>query len=158
VNFELAGPIGLGPMALGLVYFVFAPSVFTTPLAALAVARYGIRAIFVGAFAVALLATPLLLAGSLSPVLAGLCLVAAGTFFAQAAATGHVGRLAMSQKAAASGIYLASYYLGGLAGSFVLGIAYAYWGWPAAVSGIALSLALAMALSLYASRANPPQD
>ena len=41
-------------------------------------------------------------------------LIAVGTFFAQAVATGFVGRAAQIDKGAASGIYLASYYLGGL--------------------------------------------
>ena len=34
MNFVLArAPLALSPMALGLVYFVFAPSMITTPLA-----------------------------------------------------------------------------------------------------------------------------
>ena len=56
--------------------------------------------------------------------------------------------LTASDRAAASGIYLASYYLGGLCGSLVLGMVYAHWGWPAAVLGIAISLVAAGALSL----------
>ena len=48
-------------------------------------------------------------------------LVAVGTFFAQALATGFVSRAAKSNRAAASGIYLASYFAGGLIGSAVLG-------------------------------------
>ena len=62
----------------------------------------------------------LLLATSLPAVLAGMALVAIGTFLAQAIATGHVSRRRPRQ-AAASGIYLASYSAGGLVGSFVLG-------------------------------------
>ena len=48
-------------------------------------------------------------------------LVGVGTFFAQAVATGHVGRIANGDKAAASGLYLSSYYCGGLAGAAVIG-------------------------------------
>ena len=48
-------------------------------------------------------------------------LVGIGTFFAQAVATGHVGRIAEGDKAAASGLYLSSYYCGGLAGAAVIG-------------------------------------
>ena len=62
-------------------------------------------------------------------MLAGLALVAVGTFLAQAIATGHVGRTATRDKAAASGIYLASYYAGGLVGSFVLGQVFDRLGW-----------------------------
>ena len=40
-------------------------------------------------------------------------LVGVGTFFAQAAATGFVGRAATADRASASGIYLACYFLVG---------------------------------------------
>ena len=70
-----------------------------------------------GALGVALVGLPLLLAPHLPAVLAGLTLVGAGTFFAQAAATGFVGRAATSDPGAASGLYLASYFCGGLAGA-----------------------------------------
>ena len=51
-------------------------------------------------------------------------MVAAGTFLAQAIATGLVGRIATHDRAAASGMYLAAYFAGGLVGSAVLGQAY----------------------------------
>jgi predicted MFS family arabinose efflux permease len=42
VNFQLAAPpLALSPMALGLVYFVFLPSLLTTPLAGLVAGRLG---------------------------------------------------------------------------------------------------------------------
>jgi hypothetical protein len=44
VNFVLVRePLAIGPMALGFVYFVFLPSILTTPLAGRAVARRGAR-------------------------------------------------------------------------------------------------------------------
>ena len=55
---------------------------------------------------------------------AGLVLVGVGTFFAQATATGFVGRAATGDRGSASGMYLASYFAGGLAGSAVLGRAF----------------------------------
>jgi predicted MFS family arabinose efflux permease len=144
VNFVLArAPIALSPMSLGFVYFVFLPSVFTTPLAGRAVTAIGTRPTFWASFAVAVAGLPLLLIADLSAVLAGLVLVAAGTFFAQAAATGFVSRTATTERGAASGIYLASYYLGGLAGSAVLGVVFDMFGWTetVVVLGIALTLA-----------------
>ncbi|MFZ1431611.1 MAG: hypothetical protein WAS21_33230, partial [Geminicoccaceae bacterium] len=44
---------------------------------------------------------------------------------------------------AASGIYLACYFFGGLVGTAVLGQLYDRLGWAACVAGIAASLALA---------------
>ena len=148
VNFVLARtPIALSPMSLGFVYFVFLPSVFTTPLAGRAAAAIGTRPTFWASFAVAAAGLPLLLIADLTAVLAGLVLIAAGTFFAQAAATGFVSRTATTERGAASGIYLASYYLGGLAGSAVLGVVFDMFGWTEAVVVLGIALALAALLT-----------
>jgi len=136
VNFVLVrAPLGLSMMALGFVYFVFAPSILTTPLAGRAVARFGTRATLWASLAVAGLGLPLLLAPDLSAVVTGLALVGIGTFFAQAVATGFAG--------SASGLYLAAYFLGGLAGAALLGQLYDRFGWAACVGGIALALTAA---------------
>jgi len=71
-----------------------------------------------------------------------------GTFFAQAVATGHVGRIARGEKAAASGLYLSSYYCGGLAGAAVIGLLFDGYGWRAAVEGVFGALTLAAVLGL----------
>ena len=55
------------------------------------------------------------------PCSLGLALVGVGTFFAQATATGFVGRAATADRGSASGIYLACYFFGGLVGTAVLG-------------------------------------
>ena len=75
-------------------------------------------------------------------------LVAVGTFFAQATATGFVGRAATSDRGSASGIYLACYFCGGLVGTAVLGQIFDRFGWPACVAGIALALGVAALLAL----------
>ncbi len=148
VNFVLASPpFGVHQMQLGLVYFVFVPSMLTTPLAGIAAVRFGTRRSCLGGLGLALIGLPLLLAPSLSLVLTGLCLIGAGTFFAQAVATGFVGRAAAGDRGAAGGLYLASYFLGGLAGSFVLGQLFGAWGWVACVSGIALSVGAGLILA-----------
>jgi predicted MFS family arabinose efflux permease len=95
---------------------------------------------------VALLGLLLLLVPSLFSVIVGMTLVGIGTFFAQAVATGHVGRIAKGHKAAASGLYLSSYYCGGLAGAAVIGILFDAYGWAAAVSGVFIALSLAAVL------------
>jgi predicted MFS family arabinose efflux permease len=128
-------------MKLGTVYFVFLPSMITTPFAGRIAARIGARPVFWGAIAVAAAGLPLLVLGRLVPALAGLVLVGVGTFFAQAAATGYVGRIAGADRATAGGLYLASYYLGGLAGAAVLGQIFDRYGWEACVAGVALALA-----------------
>ncbi len=150
VNFVLARPpLAVGQMSLGFVYFVFLPSMFTTPLAGRAAVRFGTRPAIWTALAVAALGLPLLIVPSLVAVLAGMVLVGVGTFFAQAAATGFVGRAATADRAAASGLYLASYYLGGLAGAAILGQIFDRHGWAACVAGIGISLAAAAWLALH---------
>jgi YNFM family putative membrane transporter len=148
VNFVLAAPpLSLTSMALGLVYFVFLPAMVTTPLAGRVASRLGPRPTFFASLALALAGLPLLLAGAIAPVIGGMVLVGVGTFFAQATATGFVGRAARTDRAAASGIYLASYYLGGLAGAAVIGQVYDRFGWPPAVGVVGGSLMAAAGLA-----------
>jgi len=148
VNFVLVrDPFTVGAMALGFVYFVFLPSILTTPAAGLTVRRLGTRPTFWLASAIALAGLPLLLWPTLPAVLLGLVLVGVGTFLAQATTTGFVGLAATADRGSASGIYLASYFLGGLVGSAVLGQVFDRFGWHACVAGIALALFLAAVLA-----------
>ena len=130
-------------MMLGVVYFVFLPSIVTTPLAGQVVARFGTRPTLWASFARRRSpACRCCSARSFSALLLGLALVAIGTFFAQATATGFVGRAATTDRGSASGLYLASYFLGGLVGSAVLGQVFDRLGWTACVIGIGVSLAV----------------
>lgn len=148
VNFVLARePIALSAMGLGFVYFVFLPSLFTTPLAGRAIARFGLQRSFRVSLAVAGVGLPLLLVPHLATVILGLACVGVGTFFAQATATGFVGRAASNDPGSASGMYLASYFFGGLVGAAVVGQLFQHVGWPAAVAAVGVALALAAWLS-----------
>lgn len=149
VNLVLvAPPLSLGMMQLGIVYFVFAPSIATTLAAGLLARRAGPVGALWLSLALALGGLPLLVLPHLPAVLAGLVLVAIGTFAAQAVATGVIGRVATGERGAASGLYLAFYFAGGLAGSAVLGQIFERFGWGACVAGIGLALALAAVLAL----------
>jgi MFS family permease len=140
--------LSLGMMQLGFVYFVFLPSIFTTVLAGAFVTGFGTRPTLWASLAVAALGLPLLLLPNLVAVLTGMVLVGVGTFFAQATTTGFVGRAATSNRGAASGIYLASYFFGGLVGSAVLGQLFDRLGWYACIAGVAASPAVAALLAL----------
>jgi YNFM family putative membrane transporter len=153
VNFVLVRPpLSLGMMDLGLVYFVFLPSVVTTLLAGKVATRLGTRPTIWGSLAVAGLGLPLLLAPHLSEVITGMVLVGVGTFFAQAAATGFVGQAATDSRGIASGIYLACYFCGGLVGTAVLGRLFDGFGWQACVAGVGAALAAAALLTLGLKR------
>jgi MFS transporter, YNFM family, putative membrane transport protein len=158
VNFRLVSPaLGVTPMGLGLVYLVFLPSLVTTPLAAQLARLAGPSRGIAWTLAAAIAGLMLCLGSNLVMVLAGLALIAAGTFAAQAIATGHVSRSAHSDaRSAASGIYLSSYYAGGLAGSILIGQIYEHFGWGASVFAMsaALGLAIGAALQLNSATGN----
>jgi MFS transporter, YNFM family, putative membrane transport protein len=156
VNFVLVRePLALSPMALGLVYFVFLPSIVTTPLAGRAAHRFGTRPTLWASLAVAGLGLPLLLVPQLAAFMLGLALIGVGTFFAQATATGFISRAATSDRGGASGIYLACYFFGGIVGSAVLGQLFDRFGWPACVAGIGVTLVLAGLLTLQLRKRRP---
>ena len=76
VNFVLVRqPFALGMMELGFVYFVFLPSVISTPFAGRLALRYGSRITCAGALAFAVLGMPLMLLPSLPAVLIGMVLL-----------------------------------------------------------------------------------
>lgn len=153
VNFVLVRPpLSLGMMDLGLVYFVFLPSVVTTLLAGKVASRLGTRPTIWGSLAVAGLGLPLMLAPNLGEVLTGMVLVGVGTFFAQAAATGFVGQTATDNRGIASGTYLACYFCGGLVGTAVLGRLFDNFGWHACVAGVGAALAVAAVLTFSLTR------
>jgi len=144
VNFVLVrAPLSLDRMQLGFVYFVFLPSIITTLMAGAAVQRFGTRPALWGGLALAGTGLPLLLLSYLPAVIGGMVMVGVGTFFAQAVATGFVGRAAMGNRGVASGFYLACYFFGGLVGSTVLGQLFDRFGWNVCVAGIAGSMIVA---------------
>jgi predicted MFS family arabinose efflux permease len=156
VNFVLVrAPISVSPMALGFVYLVFLPAIFTTPVAGRIATRLGARISFWGSLATAGAGLPLLLIPHLAPVMVGLALIGVGTFFAQATATGFISRSATTDRGAASGMYLASYYLGGLAGAAVLGQVYDRLGWTACVLGLGVALAAGALLAAFIRTPRP---
>jgi predicted MFS family arabinose efflux permease len=149
VGFILMNPPHMLSMtALGLVFLVFLPSMVTTPAAGSVTRRLGPGAASAGSLAIAIAGLVLLLLPDLVAVVVGMTLVGIGTFFAQAVATGHVGRIAEGDKAAASGLYLSSYYCGGLAGAAVVGQLFDRFGWTSAVGGVLAALGLAAILGL----------
>ena len=148
VNFVLVRePFMLSRMQLGLVYFVFLPSIVTTLIAGAAADRFGTRPTMWVSLCAAALGLPMLLSSALPLVLAGMVLVAVGTFFAQAVATGFLGKAASHGRSAASGMYLACYFAGGLVGTAVLGQMFDGLGWPACVAGVGAALAIAALLT-----------
>jgi predicted MFS family arabinose efflux permease len=157
VNFVLTQPpLGLSAMQLGFVYFIFIPSVIITPFAGFASNRLGAGTVSILALLVALLGLTASLIPNLTFVLGAMTLIAAGTFFAQAAATGYVSRSAGAARGSAGGVYLASYYSGGLVGSIVIGQVFDHFGWTAVVVVLGVALAAGCLLALFLTEDNSP--
>ena len=134
VNFVLsAAPFSLSGQQLGLVYFVFLPAVFTTPLASRMARTRGTYIAFFTSMALAFVGLLALLTSSLSIVILGLAAIGVGTFCAQAVVSGQIGAVATADRATASGLYLTSYYLGGLIGAALIGRVFTTSGWNFAI-------------------------
>lgn len=137
---------------LGLVFLVFAPSILTTPFAAAAIARRGMSWTFQAGIGASIVGLALLVLPWLASFLLGLTLVAAGLFFAQSVATASIRNAVTHDQAAANGLYLACYYLGGLVGAVVVGQVFDLFGWTAAVTLMLGCVLLASVLSRVALR------
>ncbi len=159
VNFVLsAPPFSLDAMQLGFVYFVFLPAVFTTPMAGKMVSSRGTYFGFVMSMAMALMGLLALLTSSLTLLIIGLAAIGVGTFCAQAIVSGQIGISATADRATASGLYLTSYYLGGLTGAAIIGRVYTSGGWDMAIYIlVALSL-LALVVARPLGRPIPTQE
>lgn len=159
VNFALtAAPHDLSPSQLGLVYLVFAPALLTTAAAGRVARSWGVRRTFWASIGLSLAGLAMLLAASTAVLLVGLSLIGVGLFFAQGAATGYVGRTATTDRAAANGLYLTSYYVGGLVGAFALGQVYERAGWSATVAVMAAALLAAALLAVAMQDGRTPAD
>ncbi|HVX67736.1 MAG TPA: MFS transporter [Bryobacteraceae bacterium] len=138
VNFYLAAPpFYLGTTALGMLFVVYLVGAVVTPWAGRWIDRVGHRAAFSGALALALSGCLLTLVRSLPLIVAGLAISCTGVFIAQSAANAYIGIVATEAKAAAVGLYVTFYYLGGSFGAALPGHVWPLGGWPACVALIA---------------------
>lgn len=138
-NFHLAKPpFSLSTSALGLIFLVYALGIVVTPLAGRIIDRIGYRAGAVTAICFIATGALLTLAGSLPVFILGLAVASTGIFIIQASSSSHVGHAAEGARSAATGLYVAFYYLGGSAGATALVIPWTLGGWKALVAAILL--------------------
>ena len=144
VNFVLVSErFAVPTQYLGLVYFVFVPAIFTTPTAGSLSRKFGARRVYWLGVTISVAGLALLLTPNLILVLIGLTFVGTGLFCVQAITTGFVGRTAKHDVAAANGLYLTSYYIGGLVGAFAMGQIFDRVGWSLVVIVLIASLIVA---------------
>jgi predicted MFS family arabinose efflux permease len=138
VNFYLAAPpFGLSPAALGFLFVVYLGGALANTIAGPWIDRAGHRLTVTIAFGGSVAGILLTLIPSLPVILLGLALCSSGTFIAQSASTTYVGTIAREARAAAVGLYVLFYYVGGSFGAATPGQFWNRGGWPACVALIA---------------------
>jgi predicted MFS family arabinose efflux permease len=147
VNFYLAAPpFGLNPAELGLLFVVYLAGAVASPVAGRWIDRVGHRLTLIVAYTAAVGGILLTLIPSLPLILVGLALCCSATFVAQAASNSYIGIVAAEARAAAVGLYVLFYYIGGSAGSAFPGYFWNSGGWPACVALIVAVQAVTIAL------------
>ena len=144
INFYLIEAFHISIAAIGKLYLSFSVAVLATPLAGLSVRRLGYPTSLAIGGSGSLTGVALTSVADLPMVVTGIALTAAGLFFSQAVTTSFVGNTARHFKAVAGGLYLAAYYVGGIVGSVLFGLAFTRWGW----SGCALLIGSAILLMM----------
>jgi predicted MFS family arabinose efflux permease len=135
ITFYLAAPpFGLGPSALGSLFFVYLMGAVITPLVGRRVDRLDGKKTLGLALAASALGVGLTLIPNLPLIIFGIALCSSGVFVCQIITNQRVGVVAGKSRALAIGLYVAFYYAGGFAGSVVPGLIWDWGRWPACVA------------------------
>jgi predicted MFS family arabinose efflux permease len=157
VNFYLAAPpFGLSVAALGFLFVVYLAGALATTIAGRWIDRAGHRLTITVAFGGGVAGILLTLIPSLPVILLGLSLCSSGTFIAQSASTSYVGTITREARAAALGLYVLFYYVGGSLGAALPGQFWNGGGWPACVALIvSVQILTILIAALFWSPAKP---
>jgi predicted MFS family arabinose efflux permease len=139
VNFHLAAPpYSFSPTLLGALFVTYLVSSPIVPWVGRAVALFGRRRFVLGVIALWVVGALLLLAPPIVLIIAGLTLCTVCGMVCQAISTGYVTLSAKEGRSSAVGLYVSIYYVGGSAGAFITGFAWAAAGWAGCVAVIVL--------------------
>ena len=137
VNFHLAAPPYMfSPTLLGALFLTYLVSSPIVPWVGRAIALFGRRRFVLGMIALWVIGALLLLAPPVVVIIVGLTLCAVCGMVCQAVSTGYVTLTAKEGRSSAVGLYASIYYIGGSAGAFLTGLAWASAGWPGCVAVI----------------------
>jgi predicted MFS family arabinose efflux permease len=149
VNFLLAAPpFNLSATALGAIFVTYLAGAIVVLGLGRAIARFGRRALVIGAVVVWACGALLTLAPSLPVIVIGLAVAASGGFIVQATSTAYVALTAESGRTSAIGFYAASYYIGGSIGAILPGLTWHTGGWPACVAMV-IAMLIFMATTIF---------
>lgn len=142
INFYLsAPPFRLSTGSLGLIFVVYLVGAVLTPPAGRWIDCLGHRVAYFWAMLLSITGCLMTLVHNLGAVIAGLAILCTGIFIAQSSTSSFIGTAAKSAKAAAVGLYVTSYYLGGSFGATISGAMWSWGGWPACV-GLMVTIGL----------------
>jgi len=151
VSFHLAGPPYLfSPTLLGALFLTYLVSSPLLPWTGRAIALFGRRRFVLGTIALWIVGALLLLAPPVAIIIAGLTLCAVCGMVCQTISTGYVTLTAKEGRSSAVGLYAATFYVGGSAGAFLTGIAWATAGWSGCVAVI-VAMQVIMAIIVAAA-------
>jgi YNFM family putative membrane transporter len=145
-------PFGLSAAAVGLVFLAYLGGTVSSAVAGRLADRFGRPRVFVAAVLLAVAAAALTLPDALAPVLTGVVLLTVGFFGAHSVASGWIGRLARTDRAQASGLYLFAYYTGSSVGGWAGGLVYQHAGWSGTVVYLVALFTVALAPVLRSGR------
>jgi len=150
VSFHLAAaPYFFTPTMLGALFATYLSGSFIVPWVGRAILLFGRRRFILGVIAVWICGALMLLAPPVWVIIIGLTICATCGMLCQAVSTGYVITTAKEGRSSAAGLYASSFYIGGSAGAFLMGLVWHAAGWGGCVAAIiAIQAAMAVIVAL----------
>ena len=137
VSFHLAAPPYLfSSTLLGALFATYLGGSFVVPWVGRAILLFGRRRFILGIIAIWIGGAAMLLAPPVSVIIVGLLLCATCGMICQAVSTGYVITTAKEGRSSAAGLYASSFYIGGSAGAFLIGLVWKAADWDGCVAAI----------------------
>jgi YNFM family putative membrane transporter len=147
VSFLLAAPpYGFSDALLGGIFVTYLIGSAIAPWTGRFIARIGRRLLMLATLAIWIVGALLMLAPPLAAIILGLAICAGCGLVAQTISTGYVTTTATEGRSSAVGLYVTFFYIGGSAGAFFPGLAWAKYGWPSTVGMLVISLVIIAAI------------
>ncbi|SDF92478.1 MFS transporter, YNFM family, putative membrane transport protein [Limimonas halophila] len=144
---------------IALLYCGYLMGIVASLAAPRLIARVGTpgRTLLAG-YAIYALSVPLLLVGVLPAVFAAIFVFCFGMFLVHAIASSWVNERAGEARGLVNGLYVASYYSGGVLGSYLPGLVFERFGWAPMLAGLLGIAAIGLVLAASAVRADRAVD
>ncbi len=137
VSFHLAAPPYLfSSTLLGALFATYLGGSFVVPWVGRAIVLFGRRRFVLGIIGIWIAGAAMLVAAPVSVIIVGLLLCATCGMICQAVSTGYVITTAKEGRSSAAGLYASSFYIGGSAGAFLIGMVWKAAGWDGCVVAI----------------------